>query len=321
MSDRLDYHHCPDLFKRYENNPILTTDDLPYPANAIFNPGAIEHAGDTVLLNRVEGFDGFSHFTIARSKDGITNWEIDPKPTVMPDPDNHPEELWGIEDARIMYLEELEEYAVTYTSYSSGGPLISLILTKDFKTFRRQGPIMPPDDKDGSLFPRRFDGRWVLIHRPRGVNPSAKANIWFSYSPDLKHWGDHTVVMEARDGGWWDANKIGLGPQPVETNEGWLLIYHGVRRTASGSLYRVGLALLDLDDPRKVVCRCRGWVFGPQAEYERTGDVGYVTFPSGVVQDKESGTLRIYYGAADSTVALATATLSDVLEYINTYRC
>ncbi len=321
MNKRFDYQQCPDLFERYEGNPILTPAQWPYPANAVFNPGAIEHNGDTLLLTRVEGFDGFSHFTIARSKDGIKDWKIDSKPTLTPDPDSYPEEIWGIEDARIVHLDEIDEYAIVYTSYSSGGPLVSLILTKDFTTFRRQGIITPPEDKDGSLFPRRVNGRWVLIHRPLPATMSAKANIWISYSPDLKHWGDHTVILEAREGGWWDAMKIGLGPQPIETPEGWLMIYHGVRHTASGCIYRVGLALFDLDDPSKLISRCRGWVFGPKEEYERVGDVGYVTFPSGVIHDKKTDVLRVYYGAADTNVALATAKLQDVLDYIKSNRC
>lgn len=316
MKKCLDYHRCPDLFERFQGNPILTPADWPYPANAVFNPGAVDFEGETILLNRVEDFNGFSHFTVARSKNGKSDWKIDLQPTLIPEPDSFPEEIWGIEDARIVKLEELEEYGIVYTSYSSGGPLVSLILTKDFRTFRRQGVITPPEDKDASLFPKRFGDRWALIHRPLPVIESAKANIWISYSPDLKHWGDHTILLEARDGGWWDANKIGLGPQPIETPEGWLLMYHGVRRTAAGCIYRAGLALLDLDDPRKVIRRCRGWVFGPKEEYERIGDVAYVTFPTGVIYDQDIGTLRVYYGAADTTVGLATAKLKDVLDFM-----
>ena len=316
MKKCLDYHHCPGLFERFPGNPILTPAGWPYPANAIFNPGAVDFEGETILLNRVEDFNGFSHFTVARSKDGKSDWKIDSQPTLIPEPDSFPEEIWGIEDARIVKLEILEEYGIVYTSYSSCGPLVSLILTKDFRTFRRQGVIMPPENKDGSLFPKRFGDRWALIHRPLPVIESAKAHIWISYSPDLKHWGDHTILFEAREGGWWDANKIGLGPQPIETPEGWLLMYHGVRRTAAGCIYRAGLALLDLDDPRKVIRRCRGWVFGPKEEYERIGDVADVTFPSGIIYDQDTGMLRVYYGAADTTVALATAKLQDVLDFM-----
>ncbi len=305
-----------DLFTRFEGNPILTPEDWPYLANAVFNAGAVEIDGETVLLVRVEDMRGMSHLTVARSKDGRTNWEIDPEPTLLPDVENHPEEIWGIEDPRIVYLEEKEIYAVTYASFSMGGPLVSLAMTEDFKTFDRLGPIMPPEDKDASLFPRRFNGLWALIHRPMPSSAGEGAHIWISFSRDLTHWGEHRILLPARRGGWWDANKVGLGAQPIETPEGWLILYHGVRVTASGSLYRVGAALLDLENPSRVLRRTDQWIFGPREPYERTGDVPGVTFPCGVIVDREKDELRMYYGAADSTVALATAKFSEVLDYV-----
>ena len=124
---------------------------------------------------------------------------------------------------------------------------------------------MPPEDKDAALFPVRFNGRWAMLHRPMPAAASVGAHIWLSWSPDLKHWGDHHILLRARRGGWWDANKIGLSPPPLRTDEGWLLLYHGVRMTASGAIYRLGLALLDLDDPTKVIYRSDEWVFEPEA--------------------------------------------------------
>ncbi|MGQ9632190.1 MAG: glycosidase [bacterium] len=307
-----------ELFRRYENNPILTARDWPYPANSIFNAAATKIGGETLLLARVEDRRGISHLTAARSRDGITDWRVDPQPALMPDPENHPEEIWGVEDPRITYLEEVGEYAITYTAYSSGGPLVSLATTKDFKTFKRLGPIMPPEDKDAALFPRRFGGRWILVHRPMPLSPARGAHIWFSYSPDLKHWGDHVIVIEARRGGWWDAGKIGLSPPPIETPEGWLIIYHGVRQTAAGCIYRLGLALLDLEDPRKVIRRSDEWVFGPEEVYERIGDVADVVFPCGTTVDDKTGELRLYYGAADTSIALATANVNELLEFLKT---
>ncbi len=306
----------PELFERYEGNPILTAEMWPYQANSVFNAAAAEVNGETYLLVRVEDMRGMSHLTLARSKDGFTNWIIDEKPTLLPDVDKHPEELWGIEDPRVVYIEELEKYAVVYTSYSEGGPLVSLAMTRDFRTFERKGPIMPPDDKDASLFPRRFDGRWILIHRPMPAMRAGKAHIWISYSPDMIHWGEHRILFKARRGGWWDAHKIGLSAQPIETDEGWLIIYHGVRETAAGNLYRVGLALLDLENPAKVIYRSNQWVFGPKEPYERTGDVADVTFPCGAIYDRDQDRLRLYYGAADTCMAVATAKMSDLLEFL-----
>jgi predicted GH43/DUF377 family glycosyl hydrolase len=173
---------------------------------------------------------------------------------------------------------------------------------------------MPPEDKDAALFPRRFDGRWAMIHRPSPLRGGA--HMWLSYSPDLRHWGDHKLLIEARDGAWWDAGKIGLGPPPLETPHGWLVMYHGVRMTSDGPIYRMGLALLDLEDPGLLLHRTDTWVFGPDAPYEITGDVGRVVFPCGWVHDRENDRLHLYYGAADSVIGLATATFSKVIEQV-----
>jgi predicted GH43/DUF377 family glycosyl hydrolase len=140
--------------------------------------------------------------------------------------------------------------------------------------------------------------------------------MWLSFSPDLRHWGDHQILIESREGGWWDANKIGLGPPPLETSEGWLIMYHGVRQTASGSIYRLGLALLDLKNPRKVLHRGDSWVFGPEEPYEQTGDVGGVVFPCGWVVAETGGEVRMYYGAADTSIGVATAKLDDLLNFV-----
>ena len=304
----------PGLFARYVGNPILSAADIPYRANTVFNAAAAAIDGESILLMRVEDLRGISHLTVARSDDGRTGWHVDPEPTLMPDPDHHPEEVWGIEDPRIIWLPEREEWAVAYTAFSRRGPLVSLATTHDFRQFHRLGPAMPPEDKDAALFPRRIDGRWALIHRPTPL--AGPAHIWLAFSPDLRHWGDHTLLLPAREGAWWDAGKIGLGPPPLETPEGWLMLYHGVRSTASGSLYRAGLVLLDLEDPRRVLHRTDEWVFGPSESYEQTGDVGGVVFPCGWIHDPTTDELRIYYGAADSAIALATATLSDLVAYV-----
>lgn len=310
---RSHYQEKRDLFKRYEKNPILTPHMWPYRVNSVFNAGATLLNGKVLLLIRVEDMRGFSHFSKATSKDGISGWEIDAEPTILPDRINYPEDHYGIEDPRIMKLEELNEYAITFTSFSKSGPLVSLATTEDFKTFKRYGIIMPPDDKDASLFPRKFKGRYALLHRPQS---SVGAHIWLSFSPDLIHWGTSRILIPARKGSWWDARKIGLGPQPIETEEGWLIIYHGVKATAAGELYRLGLALLDLEDPSRVIKRCDEWVFGPNMLYERIGDVPDVTFPCGVVVKGDE--LLMYYGAADTTLAVASASVKELLDFVLT---
>jgi predicted GH43/DUF377 family glycosyl hydrolase len=303
-----------DLFLRHPGNPILTVEDLPYRASSIFNPGAARIDGETVLLVRVEDLRGISHLTVARSRDGVSGWRFESAPLVAPQPDAYPEEIWGCEDPRLTWLPEQDAWAIAYTAYSRRGPLVSLAMTRDFATVQRLGPAMPPEDKDAALFPRRIGGRWAMIHRPTPLRGGA--HMWVSYSPDLRHWGDHSLLLEARDGAWWDAGKIGLGPPPLETVEGWLVCYHGVHGTAGGPIYRVGLALLDLEDPQTVLRRTDEWVLGPEAPYERSGDVNKVVFPTGWVHDPETDVLSMYYGAGDKVIALATTRLRDVLAFM-----
>ena len=305
-----------ELFQRHEENPILTAQNWPYPVHSVFNAAAALVDGETLLLIRAEDFRGFSHLTVARSADGVHGWEIHPHPSLTPDPKRYPEELWGIEDPRLTWLEEREEWAIAYTAYSGGGPLVSLATTKDFKTYCRLGPVMPPEDKDAALFPVRFGGRWAMLHRPVSTGFQGR-QIWLSFSPDLKHWGDHRPVIFAREGGWWDSNRIGLSTPPLATPQGWLILYHGVRGTASGSIYRLGLALLDLNDPTCLTHRTDQWIFGPMAAYEKEGDVDDVVFPCGWVL--EDDTIRMYYGAADLSIALATARLSELLDFVLKY--
>jgi len=316
MEKKIDYRRSPqDLFKRYSGNPILTRENWKYPINTVFNAGAAYYDNETVLLVRVEDLRGISHLTLARSKNGIDNWVVDPTATLLPEPDKYPEEYMGIEDPRITYLKELEQYAITYTSVSKYGPLVSLTLTPDFRHFEKRGLILFPENKDAALLPRRVKGKWVLIHRPVIFN-FPPAHMWISTSPDLIHWGNHKILAESRPAGWWDSNKIGLGPQPIETPEGWLVIYHGVKETVSKLIYRLGLMLLDLDDPSRVIYRSSQWVFGPQELYEQIGDVPFVTFSCGVVAHPETDEIYMYYGAADSAIALATAKISDLLDFL-----
>ncbi|MBS1705861.1 MAG: glycosidase [Armatimonadetes bacterium] len=302
------------LFTRSPHNPIITPDQWPYPINSVFNPGAIRlESGEVALLCRCEDFRGISHFGLATSMDGETDWKIKEAPALLPKPGKYPEELWGIEDPRVTFVDDFGQYVIAYTAFGEGGPGVSLALTKDFKTFRRRGLVMQPDDKDAALFPRRFKDGFALIHRPVTAE---RADIWISFSPDLKNWGRPQLVLKARRGAWWDANKIGLSPPPIETPEGWLIFYHGVRKHASGSLYRMGAVLVDLEDPTKLIRRGQEWIFAPQADYERQGDVPNVVFPSGVVVDGDE--MKIYYGCADTSIALARASLKEILDWLMT---
>jgi predicted GH43/DUF377 family glycosyl hydrolase len=305
------------LFHRHPKNPILTAADWPYPAHTVFNPAAVRLAdGTTLLLCRVEDRRGLSHLCAARSKNGVDGWVIDEKPTFPADPEKYPEELWGVEDPRITYVEELKQYVIAYTAFSKGGPGVALALTEDFRQFKRLGLVMQPDDKDAALFPRRIDGSFALIHRP--VTDSG-AHVWLSLSPDLSNWGGHKLMLQARKGGWWDANKVGLSPPLFETPRGWLMLYHGVRHTASGSLYRLGLALFDLQSPDRCLLRGDSWIFGPEAPYERNGDVGNVAFPCGYTLAADGDGINLYYGAADTCIGLATGSLRELLRWLDAH--
>ncbi len=304
-----------ELLKRHGDNPILTAGRWPYAANTVFNPGATRLAdGTTLLLCRVEDHKGHSHLTAARSANGIDGWEIDPAPTLPAEPERHPEELWGLEDPRVTFLEEEGRYAIAYTAYGRLGAVVALALTEDFRSFERLGPVAMPWDKDAALLPRKFNGEWAMIHRPSTIGHGS--HMWLSYSPDLIHWGKHQIMLEARTGGWWDADKIGLSPPPIETAEGWLVLYHGVKETASGSIYRLGLALFDLHDPGRCIRRGDGWIFGPREPYELHGDVQDVVFPCGATVAADGDTLRLYYGGADTCIALASGSIRELLAWL-----
>jgi predicted GH43/DUF377 family glycosyl hydrolase len=310
MSDAADPR---ELFSRSAANPIITSHDFPNMVNTVFNPAATVFEGRTLLLVRFELRSGLSALGVATSDDGVSDWQIDRTRWLEPETDTFAEH-WGIEDPRITQVGD--EYLIVYTGFSQAGPLVCLARTRDFRTFERAGVMMPPEDKDAALFPVRFDGRWALIHRPAPSMRGVGTHIWVSFSPDLRHWGDARILLPAREGGWWDANKVGLGPPPLLTDRGWLVCYHGVRVTASSSLYRLGLALLDRDDPTTVLARGDEWIFGPHEPYERSGDVPDVVFSCGWVLRDDGDTLHLYYGAADSVVCVAEASLTALLEHL-----
>jgi len=306
------------LLLRHPSNPILSALNWPYRVNSVFNPGATLLAdGTTLLLCRVEDRRGISHLCAARSANGRDDWRIDPEPTFLSDPIDHPEELWGIEDPRVTHVPELERYAVVYTAYSREGPGVAMALTEDFVRFERYGLLMPPDDKDACLFPRRINGRWAMIHRPvTHMGQHITAHMWISYSDDLRTWGNHKLMLEARSGAWWDSNKIGLSPPVIETSEGWLVIYHGVKLNAAGAIYRLGMALFDLDEPERCIKRGDEWFYCPEETYERRGDVDNVVFPCGYTIAADGDTINMYYGAADTSIAMATGSVRAMLEWL-----
>ena len=297
-----------ELFRRHPGNPLLRAEDMPFACAAVCNPAACEFEGETLLLLRAIADDNKSHLVVARSADGAGGWRIEDPPLLSPGPDAAWYETLGCEDPRITYVPEQDQHVIAYVGSSSQGAGVCLATTRDFRSAQRLGLVIHPYNKDAALFPRRIGGRWLLLHRPTA---GPLENVWLSESDDLRHWGNPLCVLEENQQPGWDSGKVGAGPTPIETPDGWLLIFHGVQLEETGWLYRVGMALLDLEDPSRIVAKYPTWVFGPQAPYELRGEKPGIVFPTGaVVRD---GTLHLYYGAADTTVCLATARLDDLL--------
>ncbi len=295
-----------ELFERSHHNPLITARDVPYQANAVFNAGIADLGDEVLALVRVESTSGRSHLIVARSTDGMTDWRFEPRALLHP-AQGFDYETNGVEDCRLTWMADLEAWGITYTAYSNQGPCVAIATTKDFKSADRIGVVCPPDNKNAALFPKRFNGLYAMLHRPSVGGGS----VWLSYSPDLVYWGRPQVVIPVRGGPWWDGARVGAGLPPIETEAGWLVIYHGVKHAAGDPIYRLGAALLDLEEPHRLIGRTRRWLLGPQEPYERTGDAPNVVFAAGGFI--REGRLWTYYGAADSCICLATGDVADIL--------
>jgi len=301
------------LFKRHPRNPILDVASLPYQASSVFNPGAVWFQGKVLLLLRVEDRQGYSHLIVAESDNGKEDWEF--QNTLLKPNSSKREAEFGLEDARIVWFEKETRYIIAYISFRAHvpgePPGISLTSTEDFVDFDYIGEALFPWNKDASLFPEKINGKYALISRP---SYGDRRDVWVSFSPDLRHWGNHRVLIPTR-GKMWDAFRVGLGPPPIKTSEGWLIIYHGVRKTTGGDIYRVGLALLDLET-LKVKRRGKEWALSPKMDYEERGDVHSVIFPSGAIVKEKTDELLLYYGGADAVVCLAVTKIPDILDWL-----
>lgn len=215
----------------------------------------------------------------------------------------------GIEDPRITKIDDT--YYIMYTAVSPYGPLLALAKTTDFKNFERIALISEPENKDGALFPEKINGKYARFDRPVA---GGIANIWISYSDDLITWGNSRCVMTVRDD-HWDSWRIGASSQPIKIEDGWLLIYHGVKAASSGPIYRLGAAVLAYDDPSKVLCRSAIPILSPREYYERVGDVNNVVFSCGAILEDDGQELKIYYGASDTSICLGTAKVNELMQF------
>ena len=301
-----------DLLSRFEGNPILTIQDIPFRCNTVFNGAVVKDKDGYYHLLRVEGQQGFSIFALATSYDGL-HFTVEDKPVMVPAVEGPfaKYESRGIEDPRITKLEDV--YYVMYTAYSKYGTRIALAKTDDFYHYERIAIVSEPGNKDGILFPEKINGEYARLDRPIGKDIGS---IWVSYSKNLVDWGKSKVVMTPRPS-MWDSFRIGASVPPIKTDHGWLEIYHGVKMTMSGPIYRVGTVLLDLEEPHKVIRRCERPILSPQKDYERIGDVGNVTFASGAVLE-DSGEIKVYYGAADTCICVASTHFDNIVNELLT---
>ncbi len=297
------------IFNRCPQNPIVEVKDIPAPSEAVLNPGVIEQDGQVVLLLRVEDAAGYSDVYVARSDDGITGWQIEDEPLLRHGLPDMRYEQWGCEDPRVVWLAEEGAYYIAYTAFSPAGAAVGLARSQDFTSAERIGLIFSPNNKDSAIFPRKIDGRYSALHRPDAGG--GIENIWIAHSRDLEYWGEPHCVLKEGQGPAWDAVRVGAGPPPLETKDGWLLLYHGVKQYGEKDVYRVGAAMLDLHEPHKLIARTRRCIFKPTAPYEESGLMPNVVFPTGMLLRGDE--LWMYYGAGDTCVCLATAKLDDVL--------
>lgn len=297
------------VVRRYEGNPILTPRDVPYPVETVHNAGVTKHDGKYVMLFRAHRDNGRSILGLAESDDGF-HFVARPEPFMVPANQGvfAEYEAFGIEDPRICRIDD--EYVITYSAYSKHGVRIGLAKTRDFGSVERVALITQADLRNVVIFPARFDGRYARLDRPHSeISPWS---IWISYSPDLVHWGDSRVVMKPAQY-HWDEMKIGPGATPIRTPRGWLHIYHGAYATMDGAVYRLGVALHDLEDPGQVIAVCDRWILQPEDQWEVTGYVHNVVFTCGAVPE-DDGTIKIYWGGADKVMCAGTAVIEELVD-------
>ena len=293
------------VVRRYSGNPIISLTDIPFRCSDVHNAGAVKFGGQYILLVTVESLQGDCALYRAVSDDG-KRFTVEREPILAPAEEGPyaKYEHDGVRDARVTLLEGT--YYVTYLAQSRYGFRVGLGRTEDFRSIERMGLISEPDTKNGVLFPRKFNGRYARLERPR-----EGANMWVSYSHDLMHWGDWEPVMTRR-GGYWDSDRIGASTPPMEVECGWLVIYYGEKHTASGPLFRLGAVFLDHEDPATVVGRSNIPILSPREDYERIGDVENLVFCCGALRGEDGGTLEVYYGAANSCICLGTVDMEDL---------
>jgi predicted GH43/DUF377 family glycosyl hydrolase len=297
-----------EIITRYPGNPILTRDDVPYPVSTVHNAGMVKYGNRYIMLFRSHLHNGRSIIGRADSTDGYS-FKVKEKPFMVPARKGPfaEYEAFGVEDLRINPVED--HFLFTYSAYSRHGVRIALARTDDFEKIDRIALITQADCRNVVIFPEKFEGRYARLDRPHSeISPWS---VWISYSPDLVHWGDSKLIMKPVPY-HWDELKIGPGAPPFKTDKGWLHVYHGVFKTMAGAVYRLGVALHDLADPSRIIGVADQWILQPEETWEQTGYVPNVVFTCGVVPEKD-GTVKIYWGAADTVMCVGSARINDLV--------
>ncbi len=301
-----------DVVWRSQRNPIIPRDLIPS-SNSIFNSAVVPFEGRFAGVFRCDDRRRSMQLHSGRSEDGVTwtirNERIEFVPH-SPDTGRYTFE-YGY-DPRVCWIED--RYYVTWCNGYHGQPTIGVGYTYDFERFYQLENAFLPHNRNGVLFPRKIHGRFAMLSRPSDRGHTPFGDIYYSESPDMCYWGRHRFVMGAASG--WQSTKIGAGPTPIETSEGWLMIYHGVLTSCNGYVYSMGAALLDLDEPWKVLYRTAPYILSPQALYECVGDVPNVAFPCAALADAETGRIAIYYGGADTVTCLAFTLIDELVDFI-----
>lgn len=302
---------CADVLWRWDQNPVIGRNPIPC-AGRIFNSAVLPHGDGYIGAFRVDYRDVRPRLHFGSSSDGI-NWDIEHHPIRWINESGEPVENGYAYDPRLVEIEGI--HYITWCDDFPGAS-IGMGRTSDFKTFvKMENPTMP-FNRNGVLFPRKVNGEYLLLSRPSDSGHTPFGDIILSHSRDLVYWGKHRLLMKTIGMNWWENVKIGAGPIPIETNEGWLLIYHGVTGTCNGLVYSIGGALLDLENPARVIARSRDYLLTPERDYETTGFVPNVTFPCAALHDATTGRIAIYYGGADTCTALAFAYRDELIEFI-----
>ena len=298
---------CLDVVWRYSRNPIIPRDLIPS-SNSIFNSAVVSFNRKFAGVFRCDNRKREMNIHRGFSDNGV-DWDLEDVPINWEFLDPELSKFQYRYDPRVLWLED--RYYVTWCN-GYHGSTIGIGYTFDFEKFTFLENGLLPFNRNGVLFPRKIKGKYMLLTSDNGHTPFG--DIFLSQSLDMVHWGEHRFVMGVKGG--WQSTKIGAGPVPIETPEGWLLFYHGVLTSCNGFVYSFGAAMLDLEEPWKVIYRGEPYLLSPQKIYENVGDVPNVTFPCAALFDEPTGRIAIYYGGADTVTALAFCKVDELLEFL-----